>query len=61
VGTPKGRLSALEEPLLKLSWREARPSVKVKLLAHENECYVLAAETDVAELAKMLAETRAKT
>jgi transposase len=41
VGTPKGRLSALEESLLKLSWQEARPSVKVKLLEHENEFYVL--------------------
>ena len=41
VGTPKGRLSALEEALLKLSWQEARPSVKVKLLAQDQELYVL--------------------
>ena len=41
VGTPKGRLSALEEKLLQLSWQEARPSVKVKLLPHEGELYVL--------------------
>src|SRR4029077_4495900 len=41
VGTPKGRLSKLEESLVKLSWQEARPSVKVKLLAQEKELYVL--------------------
>jgi hypothetical protein len=41
VGTPKGRLSALEESLLKLRWQEARPSVKVKLLVQEQELYVL--------------------
>lgn len=41
VGTPKGRLSALEESLLKLPWQEARPRVKVKLLSQESELYVL--------------------
>jgi transposase len=41
VGTPKGRLSALEEKLLGLSWQEARSSVKVKVLAQEEELYVL--------------------
>lgn len=46
VGTPKGRLSALEEPLLKLSWQEARQSVRVKLLAKEGELYVLVHSRD---------------
>jgi transposase len=41
VGTPKGRLSALEESFLKLSWQEARAHVKVKLLAQEQELFVL--------------------
>lgn len=41
VGTPKGRLSALEEALLKLPWQEARPTVKVKLLSQQSEVYVL--------------------
>lgn len=41
VGTPKGRLSALEQAFLKLSWAEARPKVKVKLLAQDKETYVL--------------------
>ena len=42
VGTPKGRLSQLEEPLLRQPWRTARASVRVKLLAQEEETYVLA-------------------
>lgn len=46
VGTPKGCLSALEEPLLKLSWQEARQSVRVKLLAKEGELYVLVHSRD---------------
>ena len=41
VGTPRGRLSALEKELLNLSWQEARPSVKVKLLTQDRELYVL--------------------
>ena len=42
VGTPKGRLSQLEESLLRQPWRTARASVRVKLLAQEEETYVLA-------------------
>jgi transposase len=41
VGTPKGRLTALEESLLKLSWHQVRPSVRVKLLSQDQELYVL--------------------
>jgi len=41
VGTPKGQLSQLEAQLLKLAWQEARPSVQVKLLAKEQELFVL--------------------
>jgi len=40
VGTPKGRLSVLERELLDRPWEEARPSVQVKLLPHEDELYV---------------------
>jgi transposase len=40
VGTPKGRLSQLEEALLKRTWDQARPSVRVKLLPQEGELYV---------------------
>jgi hypothetical protein len=41
VGTPKGRLSQMEAALLKLPWQQARPSVQVKLLAQEEELFVL--------------------
>ena len=40
VGTPKGRLTQLEADLLKLSWQQARPSVRVKLLPKDKELYV---------------------
>ena len=40
VGTPKGRLSALEQDLAARAWRAARPAVRVKLLPQEQELYV---------------------
>ncbi len=40
VGTPKGRLSQLEQALLAQPWAEARPHVRVKLLPRDNELYV---------------------
>lgn len=40
VGTPKGRLTALEQQLLALPWQAARPSVQVKLLPRAGELYV---------------------
>jgi hypothetical protein len=46
VGTPKGRLTALEASLLKRDWQQARPCVRVKLLPHEGETYVLAESQD---------------
>lgn len=46
VGTPKGRLTTLENPLLDRPWHTARPSVKVKLLACDGETYVLAQSED---------------
>jgi len=46
VGTPKGRLSALEKDLAQCEWKEARPSVQVKLLLREGETYVLARSRD---------------
>jgi len=42
VGTPKGRLTALEKKFLSLHWQQARASVHVKLLKAEGEVYVLA-------------------
>ncbi len=42
VGTPKGRLTRLEQALLLKPWQQARPGVKVKLLPQEGELYVFA-------------------
>jgi transposase len=46
VGTPKGRLSRLEERLTQLSWQQVRPGVEVKLLPEQGELYVLAQSRD---------------
>ena len=46
VGTPKGRLSRLEQDLLDKSWQEARPGVQVKLLPQDGELFVLAESRD---------------
>lgn len=40
VGTPKGRLSALEAALLTRPWQQARTEVQVKLLPQDDELYV---------------------
>ena len=46
VGTPKGRLTQLEQKLLGLSWQAVRLGVQVKLLPQEQELYVLAQSRD---------------
>jgi transposase len=46
VGTPKGRLSRLEQQLLAKPWHEARPGVEVKLLPQDGELYVFAQSID---------------
>jgi transposase len=46
VGTPKGRLTALERALLEKPWVAARPEVRVKLLAQDQELYVFAESRD---------------
>ena len=46
VGTPKGRLSRLEKQLTDRPWHQARPGVEVKLLAQDDELYVLAQSED---------------
>lgn len=42
VGTPKGRLTKLEQKFLELPWQKARELVEVKLLPCDGEVYVLA-------------------
>ena len=46
VGTPKGRLSRLEQQLVARPWHEARPGVQVKLLPQDGELYVFAESAD---------------
>jgi hypothetical protein len=46
VGTPRGRLTRLENQLVDKPWHSARPGVKVKLLAQQGELYVLAESHD---------------
>jgi len=46
VGTPKGRLSQLEDRLKELPWQQVREGVEVKLLAQTGEVYVLAQSRD---------------
>src|SRR6478672_5759461 len=42
VGTPKGRLTRMEQALLGEPWQAVRPGVEVKLLSEEPELYGLA-------------------
>lgn len=42
VGTPKGRLTKLENSFLSVPWEKAKTCVDVKLLEQESELYVLA-------------------
>jgi hypothetical protein len=46
VGTPKGRLTRLEQELLVKPWQQARPGVEVKLLPQDGELYVFAQSHD---------------
>jgi transposase len=46
VGTPRGRLTRYEQKLAQLPWQVAREGVSVKLLADQNELYVLAQSKD---------------
>jgi transposase len=58
VGTPKGRLTKLERALVTLPWQAVRAGVEVKLLAQDNELYVLAQSR--ARIAKERAMRRRK-
>ena len=46
VGTPKARLNKLESELVKLSWQQARPAGRVKLLPQDQELYVFIESQD---------------
>ena len=42
VGTPKARLKKFEQELLKIPWQQVHSGIEVKLLAQDQEFYVLA-------------------
>jgi hypothetical protein len=46
VGTPRAKLTELEDKLVDLDWKQANENVAVKLLAQDNELYVLAKSKD---------------
>lgn len=46
VGTPRAMLNKLQYKLLELEWKQANDNVVVKLLAQDNELYVLAKSKD---------------
>ena len=46
VGTPKGRLTRYEKSLIDQPWHRVRDGVEVKVLAQENEVYVLTQSRD---------------
>ncbi len=46
VGTPKGRLTKLEQELLQRPWVQARETVAVKLLEQEDEFYLYVESQD---------------
>src|SRR5207249_8212264 len=46
VGTPRGRLSKLEEDLLERPWQSVRTGVEVKVLPQEEELYLFARSQD---------------
>jgi len=46
VGTPRAMLNKFEDRLVELDWKQANDNVVVKLLAQDNELYVLAKSKD---------------
>jgi len=46
VGTPRAMLTKLEDKLVDMDWKQANDNVAVKLLAEDNELYVLAKSKD---------------
>ena len=45
VGTPKGKLSKLEQAFLDKPWKQVRDEVQVRLLPQDRELYILARST----------------
>jgi len=60
VGTPKGRLTKLEQPLLAVPWQAARPRVQVKLVPQDAELYVWVQSADRVAKARAMRRRRLK-
>ena len=61
VGTPKGRLTRLEQQLTTLPWQQARAGVAVKLLPQDGELYVLAQSHDRMHKERAIRQRQLKT
>ena len=61
VGTPKGRLGQLEQKLLTLPFTTVRSGVEVKLLAQEQELYVLAKSVDRVNKERSMRQSQLRT
>ena len=57
AGTPRAMLNKLEGKLLDLDWKQANDNVAVKLLAEDNELYVLAKSKDRRTKERFVVET----
>jgi hypothetical protein len=60
VGTPRGRLSKLEQAFLPLTWEQVRDSVEVKLLDRAGELYLLAKSAGRAQKERSMRRRRLK-
>lgn len=60
VGTPKGRLTQLEQSFLDPPWQVVREQVTVKLLQQDNEAYVLALSAGRRDKEKAMRRRRLK-
>ncbi len=60
VGTPKGRLSRLEQAFLERPWEQVRQSVQVKLLEQDGELYILAKSAERVNKERAMRRRRVK-
>lgn len=60
VGTPRGRLTQLEQGFLKQPWAQVKEALEVKLLPHEGQLYVLASSRGRRQKERALRRRRLK-
>jgi transposase len=61
VGTPKGKLSKLEQSFLAKPWKQVRDEVQVRLLEQDRELYILARSTKRMRKKRAIRQRRLKT